>query len=228
MSVSVERISGADGSTYGVAQGVVHCQVNNQIEVTACGGIMEILCVNALLCVWRIVLSANRTVAQMSVGVERSSHTDDGMDGVAQGVVHRQIDNQVEETASCGVTKILSVNTLLCVRLIILSVNRTVAQMTVGVERISGAYCGTYGVAQGVVHCQIDNQIEETTVHRVTKMLNINALPGVLRIVLSAHGKVAEMSVGIERASGADGCTYGVVQSVVHLQFDNQIEKTAG
>ena len=86
--------------------------------------------------------------------------------------------------------------------------------MPVGVERLSHAHTVAYGVAQGVVHLQIDNQIVAAARGGIHKMLNVKARQIVRRIVLSVHWQIAIVAVGVESGSGTHQVMYGVVQGV--------------
>ena len=138
-AVGVETGACADGAIYGVAQGVVHRKVDRMDMVTT-SEVASDLCVES------------RIVVRHTAGVETGARADGAVDGIAECVVHSKVDNQIEETTGCGVAKILSINTLLCVWRIIMSANGAVAQMSVGVEAPSDTDNGIYGVAQGVVH----------------------------------------------------------------------------
>ena len=58
----------------------------------------------------------------------------------------------------------MGVIALIVVRGIIHSIYRTVAQMSVGVETLTGAYYGVDGVAQSVVYMQVDYKVKVATV----------------------------------------------------------------
>ena len=226
MSVCIKTCTCTDNLVDGVAQGVVHRQIDNQIMVTAVW-CTKMLCVNTLHIVWRIVHSAYRTVAEMSVGVEACSSTDDGMYGVTNCIVHRQINDQIMET-TIGGAQVLRVNALHIVWRIVHSAHRTVAEMSVGVETRASTNNWMDGVTESIIHSQIDNQIMETTVGGA-KVLCVNALHIVWRIVHSAHRCVAQMSVGVETRSSTDNGMYCVADSVIYRQIDNQIvEATIG
>ena len=87
----------------------------------------------------------------MSVGIEMRSSTDHWMDGVADGIVHRQVDNQIVET-TVGGTKVLCINTLIVVRTVVNATHRRTTQMSVGVETGSGTDDGMNSVTDSVVH----------------------------------------------------------------------------
>ena len=193
MSVGVERGSGTDNRMHRVAQGVVHCKVYHQIMETAFGR-TQVLSVNALHSVWRIVNAAHGTAAEMSVGVERGSSADNGMDSVAQCIVHRKVYHQITITA-VGRTQILSVNTLHSVWRIVNTAHGTAAEMSVSVERGSGTDYGMYGVAQGIRYGDIDGY--QIAVGQLSNSLIINTLQIIQSIVVDIHRTGTDSSVDI-------------------------------
>ena len=220
MSVGVKTCSGTDDRMYSIANCVADGQVNNQIVETAVGG-TQMLRVNAMIIVRTVVHATHRGTTQMSVGVETCSGTDYGMYSITEGVVHRQIDNQIVVTA-VGSAQVLRVNALHIVGRIVAAAHGTVAEMSVGVESCSGTDDGMYGVTDGIVDSQIDNQIMETAVGGA-KMLCINALHIGGRVVAATHGRASQMSVGVETCSGTDNGMDGVAKGVVDMQIYYQI-----
>ena len=112
----------------------------------------EILSVNSLIVVRIIVLYANRCVTHVIVGVEPCSCTNNRIDSVANGIVHRQIYHQVV-IATVRSTVTLGIYTLHIVRWIVDSAHRGITKMAVGVETLSGTDYGRHRIAQRVVHC---------------------------------------------------------------------------
>ena len=212
MTVGVEMRTGTYHRVYGVAYGVVHRQIDDKVVETAVGS-TKMLSVNTLIVVGTIVLSAHRSVAHMTVGVETCAGTYHGVYGVAHSVVHRQIDDEVVETA-VGSTKILSINTLIVVRTIVLSAHRSIAHVTVGVETCTGTYHGMYGVAQGVVYSKVYNKVAETAVG-ITEILCVIALIVILH------------PVGVETDTGTNGAVHGVAQGVVNGEVYHKVAITA-
>ena len=141
-------------------------------------------------------------------------------DGVTQGVVNSNFDDEILETAGNGVTQILAVNARQVVRRIVDSAHRHTAPVSVGVEHGSGAESGAYGVAKGVVNSNFDDEILETSGNGMTQILTVHARQVVRRIVHSAHRHTAEMIVGVEHGSGTEGGAEGVAKGVVHSEVD--------
>ena len=96
------------------------------LSVYACGGVNVIVYRRAAACADGIV------------------------NGVAQGVVHRKVDNEIVQASRRGIHKILGVKTFVVVRRVIAAAHRKVAHISVGVETGSGTHVVVYGVAQGV------------------------------------------------------------------------------
>ena len=110
----------------------------------------------------------------------------------------------------------MGVIALIVVRGIIHSICGTVAQMSVGVETLTGAYYGVHSVAQGVAHLQVDYELKVATVGGA-QVLGVITLIVVRGIIHSICGTVAQMSVGIETLTGANYRVDGVAQGVIHV-----------
>ena len=220
VSVGVETGSGTDDRMDGVADGVVHRQIDNQIVETAVGG-AKVLRVNALIVIRTVVHATHRRTAQVSVGIITRTGTNDGMNGVTDRIVHRQVNNQIVETAVGG-AKVLRVNALIVIRTVVHATHRRTAQVSVGIITRTGTNDGMNGVTDRIVHRQVNNQIVETAVGGA-KVLRVNALIVVRTVVHAAHGTVAEVSVGVETCSGTDDGMYGVTKGVVDMQIYYQI-----
>ena len=180
------------------------------------------MCINTLRGIWSVILSAHRSASEVSVGVETTAGTDNRMNGITQGVVHRKVYHQIVVTAVGG-TQVLCVNALTIIWTVILSAHRTAARMSVGVETGTGTDDGMDGVAQSVVHSKVNHQIVETAVGS-TEILCVNALTIIGTVVLSAHRIATRMSVGVETGSSTDNGMYGVTQGVRDSQvYENKV-----
>ena len=149
----------------------------------------------------------------MSVGVEMCSGTDNGIDSVANGVAHRQVDNQIVETAVGG-AQVLCINTLVVVRAIILATHWRTSQMSVCIKACSGTDNGMDCVADGVVDCEVYYKIMEAAVG-CTQVLCVNALIVVRTVVHTTHGRASHVSVGVVTCSSTDDGMNGVADGVV-------------
>ena len=129
--------SGAYCLAYGRAYGVGHGYDDSKYAVAALW-CLQFLAVYACSGVNVIVY---RRAAACANGVEN---------GVAQGVVHRKVDNEIVQASRRGINKILSVNTFVVVRRVVAAAQRNVAHKSVGVETGTGTHVVVYGVAQGV------------------------------------------------------------------------------
>ena len=213
VSVGVVTRSGTNNWMDGVANCVVDSQVDNKVVETAVGG-TQMLRVNALIIVRTVVLATHGRASQVSVGVETCSGTDNGMNGITNCVADGQVDNKIMETAVGG-TQMLRVNTLVVVRRIVHAANRTVAEVSVGIKTRTGTDDRMYSIANCVADDQVNNQIVETAVGGA-KVLCINALHIIGRIVHAANRTVAEVSVGIKTRTGTNNGMDGVTDGVVH------------
>ena len=100
MAFVVVLFTGTDYRMQGVAKSVGDRKHNDKITETACGGMAEMLCVNAWQRIRRVIGAANGSIAQMSVGIEDSPRTDGEWQGVDHGVSHRKVDSKGMDTAA--------------------------------------------------------------------------------------------------------------------------------
>ena len=203
MSIGVDTTSGTDNRMDGIAQGVVNSQVDNQIEETARRSVAQILSVNSMEIIWLVVDAITWYVSPMPVGVETGAGTDNGMYGVAQSVVNREVNNKVVKTAAGSVAVMLSVNALIEI------------PNAIGVETGAGTDNRMNGVAKGVVHRQIYDKIMEAPRIVVAQMLCINTLEEITH------------SVGVETGTGTDNGMYGVAYGVIHRKVYNKVVVTS-
>ena len=150
---------------YGVPEGVIYHQENHQVMVAPRCRVAEILCVNPLAVIRRIVVPAYRHITVMSVGVECLSRTDYRINRIPQGVVHRKKYHQIMETSRGSIPKVLCINALIIIRRIVLSVHRKVTLMTIGVEGCSRTDCIINGIAKSIKDMQNQRQRTVTTIN---------------------------------------------------------------
>ena len=129
--------AGANCLAYGRAYGVGHGYHNSKYAVAT---------------LWRLQFLSIYAFGGVNVIVYRSAAAcaDGVVNGVAKGVVHRKVDNEIVQTSRRGVHKILSVNAFVAVRRVVATAHRKVAHISVGVETGTGTHVVVYGVAQGV------------------------------------------------------------------------------
>ena len=158
MAVGVEHGAGTDGVADSVANGVGYNDINNKIVETSCSRITQILCVNALIVVRRIIGPAHGCQTQMSVGIYTLASTNGASEGVAEGVVDNQIYDKVLKAAIERVAQILGKNSRLIVWWVVVTAHGGAAQMAVSVDNLSGTDGAVDCVAKGVANGQIDIQ----------------------------------------------------------------------
>ena len=186
-SVCVEGGSGADSSVNSVAQSVIYCQIDDQVVETAVG-LSQMLSVNA------------SKIIRQAVSVESGSSTNGLAYSIAYGIVYSQIDDQIVETA-VGLPMVLGVNALIII------------SHSVCVVTSSCTDGAVYGVSNGVVYSQIDDQVVETAVG-LPMVLSVNAL------IIISH------SVCIVTSSCTDSSANSVPDCVVYCQVDYKIIET--
>ena len=226
-AVGVEACTGADGAIYGIPYGVANCDVDNQIMEASRDGVAQILGINTLIVVRRVIHTADGDTAQMAVGVDEIAFADIAAEGVAESVVHSEVDDKIAEITRYRVTEILGVNALQVIGRVVDSAHRHTAEMAVGVKGGTGADGVANGVANSVVYNDVDNQVVETACSRIAQILCVNALVVVRRIIGPAHGRQSQMSVGIDTFSGTYGSSKGVAKGVVYSEVDDEILETA-
>ena len=117
--------------------------------ITTRDGVSQILSVNALQVIWRIINAAHGCQAQMSVGVESNTGAEGFMYSVAQGVTHEKIDIQYAVASACGF-KGLAIHPRCCQRVAVFYVSGTGADYGVNVR-----VCGITHKPMGVRHTEI-------------------------------------------------------------------------
>ena len=213
MAVGVDDLSGAKRFADGVAGGVVHCQIYNEVAVAVGEGVDKILRINARGMVWRIIDAAYGDAAHVAVGVDNLSGAKRFADGVADGVVDNQVYNKILIAAIDRVAQILSINAGGIIRRVVVAADRHTAEMSVGINKLSGTDGAVYSVAKGVANGQIDIQ------HAVA------STNGKQRLIVHAgtcHG-VAVLDKGITRTyfgcNVAIQCVSQQMVVVVHAEF---------
>ena len=124
----------ADGMPYCVADGVAHREVDYQVMEATRLRIAQVLCVNTGTPERSVVLTAHGHAAEVTVGVEGDTGTDNRVYGVAQGVVHGNFDD-LDAVAVVVAFEVLVVGTLDGVNRVVVDVRST----------------GADGVADGVL-----------------------------------------------------------------------------
>ena len=190
-----------------VAQGVVHRKHDNEVSETAVGT-PQTLCVNARQAVWAIVLAVHRSASHVAVGVESGSGTYHRTYGVAQGVVHRKHQHY---------NAVAAVHRKVMLRELARHGVRTVANGVYG----PGTHGVVQRVAESVVHHKTDHQVVQAMRRRINKVLGVNALLGVGRIVAPTYGNKSQMAVGVESLTGTESVVHSVANSVVYIYVVN-------
>ena len=188
MAVRVKTCSSADGAIYRIAEGVVNRQTDDKIVVAAVG-LTQVLGVFA------------SEVVTLAASVETGSGAEGAVNGVAQGVVHHEADNEIV-VAAVWLTEVLGVFA------------REVVALAVGVETGSGADSAVDSIAEGVVHRKADDKIIVAAVG-LTEVLGVFAC------------MVVTLAVGVETGSGAEGAINGIAEGVVHSKADYEVVVTA-
>ena len=151
--------------------------------------------------------------AKMYVGVQCCSRTHHMVEGVAEGVVHRNMYYQIAVAACGGVPQVLGVPARQVIRGVTATVGGHTAKMYVGVQCCSGTHHMVEGVAKGVGNGYIYRSY--VAIVCVQHNLVVGSLQEISGVVVSELGAGAKCSV--YRHNG----------SIHHFEVDNQRYPTA-
>ena len=175
--------------------------MRNKILETA-GGRAQVLLIFARQVVRRIVLSAYRTAAQMSVGVEGRSGTDSCPNGVAQGIYDSEINGKIMLSARRSVGHLQMIHAV------------EIESVAESVVSSSSTECSVYGIAHSVEH------------HEVYSNYAVAAMNGAEAVGVETCG-VIWFAVVVDGVADADTGMQRNKESVVHRKVYHQIVVTA-
>ena len=188
--VDGEVAARTDGVPYRVADGVADGEVDNEVLETARNGVAQILGVNTGTPVRSVGLTVHRHTAEVIVGVEGYTGTNNRVYGVAKGVVHSNFDN-LDAVAVVVALEILVVGTLYGVNRVVMGERST----------------GTNGVADSVAVRRLNGNTEDS--RRRTDSGNL----GVAIASMTSFGG-ATRCVGEQGVSGHSLCVVQITAAV--------------